>query len=337
MKKDITRAIIDATIDRGLREIYEDPRRSIRKFADLGRMFNKARFTKNLYDIFQDLLRNDDSPYYVAIEHLLQYTSRKNLKDVGINIGYNSFTKGGKLIRSLSEKKNIHAPWDLIIRLDPANKTGITPGELIPFIAQGRKLGVFSYAIRLENDMSYFEDLLKVFITYDDCAFFFVLPDEEISSEYLPLISSCSNVIYILPAFGDSCGTNSHMLKKKQVWTGLYAYYDESDAENTISDDSVWDYIPQECSFLFFIAKDGVPMKYIEKTAQRVKEMRIAPTVPLFLFDLYGDSMQIQRLISGNELFYEILSDGAIHTSSGDIASKGGLPDLEQLFSGSLA
>ena len=336
MKKDITRAIIDATIDRGLREIYEDPRRSIRKFADLGRMFNKARFTKNLYDIFQDLLRNDDSPYYVAIEHLLQYTSRKNLKDFGINIGYNSFTKGGKLIRSLAEKKKMEAPWDLIIRLNPQSKEGTTPGDLISFIAEGRKYGVYSYAIRLENDLSYFEDLLKVFLTYDDCAFFFMLPDKEIDRELLPLASSCSNVIYILPAFGDSCGTNSHMLKKYQIWTALYAYYDESDCESMTSVDSVWDYIPQECSFLFFVAKDGVSNECIEKTALRVKEMRVSPIVPLFLFDLYGDSIQIQRLISGKEYFYEILSDGTVRTSRGDLNSKSGLPDLEKLFSGTL-
>ena len=125
------------------------------------------------------------------------------------------------------------------------------------------------------------------------------------------------------------------MLKKQQAWTGLYAYYDESDTESTVSDDSVWDYIPQECSFLLFIAKDGVSMECIEKTASRIRKMRVAPIVPLFLFDLYGDSMQIQRLISGKEYFYEILPDGSVHTNSKDIAGKNALPDLEKLFSNS--
>lgn len=332
MKKDITRAIIDATIDRGLREIYEDPRRSIRKMADLGRQFNKARFTKNLYDIFQDLLRNDDSPYYIAIEHLLQYTSRKNLKDFGINVGYNSFTKGGKLIRELDKKKNIQAPWDLIIRLDPTIKTGLTPSDLIPVIAEARKLGVYSYAIRLENNLSYFEDLLKVFITYDDCAFFFILPDEEISNDYSALISSCTNVSFFLPAFEDSCGANSRLLKKKQSWVGLYTFYDDSDTDLIISEESVWDYIPQECSFLLLIANDGVPISSIEKTGQRIKQMRMAPTVPLFIFDVYSDSMQIQNLISGKNYFYEIMPDGSIHTDTGMIKPNNGLPELEKAF-----
>ena len=333
MKKNITRAIIDATIDRGLREIYEDPRRSIRKLAELGHQFNNSRFTKNLYDIFQDLLRNDESTYYIAIEHLLQCTSRKNLKHFGINVGYNSFTIGGKKIRSLDEKKGIYASWDLMIRLDPLNKTGITPSDLIPFIAECRKYGVYSYIIRLENNCSYFEDLLKVFITYDDCAFFFILPDEELETDELSLISSASNAAYFLPAFGDSCGANLRILKKYSVWTGLYTYYDDEDAQKETDAESAWDYIPQESSFLLFIAKDGTSIKNMESVSQRIKQMRMAPVVPLFIFDLYGDSMQIQRLISGKEYYYEILPDGTLHTSSGDINSAG-LPDPGKLFSG---
>ncbi len=332
MKKDITRAIIDATIDRGLREISEDPRRSIRKFADLGRQFNKARFTKNLYDIFQDLLRNDDSPYYTAIEHLLQFTDRKKLKDCGINIGYNSFTKGGKIIRKFYEEKNIYAPWNLIIRLDPSIKNSTTPSDLIPFIAQARKFGVYSYVIRLENGLEYFEDIIQLFLVYDDCAFFFILPDEEIPSEHLSLISECSNAIYFLPAFDDSCGTNSHLLKKAKAWIGLYAMYGGTAPEQIISEDSIWDYIPQESSFLLLIANDNVSRPVIDKMSAIVKQMRFTPVAPLFIFDLYGDSMQIQHLISGQEYFYEILSDGSLNTNLGTISTKEPLPDLEKLF-----
>ena len=95
---------MDATVDRGLKEINEDPRRSIRKLADLGKQFNNGRFMQDLYAIFQDLLRNDDSPYYTAIEHLLQNTDRKALKDFGINMGYN---KGRKEDPQLLHQKGI--------------------------------------------------------------------------------------------------------------------------------------------------------------------------------------------------------------------------------------
>ena len=333
MKKSITRAIIDATVDRGLREIYEDPRRSIRKLADLGKQYNKGRFTQDVYSIFQDLLRNDDSPYYTAIEHLLQNTDRKNLKDFGINMGYNSFTIGGKKIRTLQETEGLNVPWGLLIRLNSMKKTGMTPQDLLPIIAQGKKLGIYTYLIRLEGSLSYFEDLLKVFITYDDCSFIFVLPDEEISPSMSQYIGECSNVLYFLPAFDDNCGSNIRILKKYRAWYGLYSTYNsDPDANNLISVESTWEYLLQDSAFLLTLAEDGTDPSIVDKTTVRIKETRLSPVVPLFIFDVYGDTMQIQKLISGNMFFFEIMSDGSFHTSNGDFAQTDGIPNLEKTF-----
>ncbi len=172
-----------------------------------------------------------------------------------------------------------------------------------------------------------------MFITYDDCSFVFVLPDSELNEDQLSLTASCSNAIYFLPAFGDSFGTNLRLLKKKQAWIGIYAYYDEHDIDSIVSDEIIWDYLPQGSSFLLLIAKDGIDLTHIEKMAQRVKQLRLEPLVPLFLFDLYGDSMQTQRLISEQEYFYEILPDGTVNSSFGTFRQREGLPDLEKLFS----
>ena len=332
MKKDITRAIIDATVDRGLREIYEDPRRSIRKLADLGRQFNKGRFMQDIYAIFQDLLRNDDSPYYGAIEHLLQNTDRRALKDFGINMGYNSLTKGAKLIRKSLEKNRLHVPWSLIIRMDPFRKDGMTPHDLISVIAQGRKLGIYTYMIRLEHSLSFFEDLLKVFLTYDDCAFLFVLPDAEIDPRMSEYIAPCTNVLYFLPAFDDSCGTNVRLLKKHHAWYGLYTCYDEGNADATVTIEDAWEYLTQDSAFLLTIAADGTSLSTICRTALTIKKARLAPVVPLFIFDLYGDAMAIQKLVSSESFFFEIFADGSFHTSCGDFPKKEGLPDLERAF-----
>ncbi|MCI5568366.1 MAG: hypothetical protein MR372_00755 [Lachnospiraceae bacterium] len=332
MKKDITRAIMDATVDRGLKEINEDPRRSIRKLADLGKQFNNGRFMQDLYAIFQDLLRNDDSPYYTAIEHLLQNTDRKALKDFGINMGYNGFTKGGKKIRNFYTKKGLKVPWAIIIRLDPLSRNSITPHDLISLIAEGKKLGIFSYIITLENSLDYLEDLLKVFMTYDDCAFMLNMPDKEMDASISPFVKECRNVLYFLPVFDDSIGQNVSILKREKAWYGLYAHYDENNAENIISTESTWEYLLQDAAFLITIAKDGTDQSVIDSTTQKIKQTRLEPVVPLFIFDLYGDAAQIQKLISGQIFFFEILSDGTLHTSNGIFKQKEGLPDLEKAF-----
>ena len=139
---DITRAIIDATVDRGLREIEEDPKRSIRKLADMGKQFSKGRFVQDLYTLFQELLRNDDSPYYTAIEHLLRNTERKGLKDFGINIGYGSLTYGARQIRSNEKTRDYQIPWLPILRLNPASPPRVEAETLERIVRQGTSLGI---------------------------------------------------------------------------------------------------------------------------------------------------------------------------------------------------
>nr|MCR5004702.1 hypothetical protein [Clostridiales bacterium] len=104
----ITRAIIDSTVERSLREIAEDPKRSVRKLADLGRLFTKGRFTNEVYSLVQDLLHNDESPYYEAIEKLLRSTDQQILKTFGINLGYNGLNIGGKITRLTRTDRTYH-------------------------------------------------------------------------------------------------------------------------------------------------------------------------------------------------------------------------------------
>ena len=65
--QDITHALIDTTVARAMVEMDADPKRSVRKLCDLGRQFSRGRFQNQIFAIFQDLLRNDESPYYQAI------------------------------------------------------------------------------------------------------------------------------------------------------------------------------------------------------------------------------------------------------------------------------
>lgn len=150
----ITRAIIDSTVDRGIREVEEDPKRSIRKLTDMGRMFNRGPFLDEIYAMVQDLLRNDDSTYYTVIENLLRNTNRQNLKDFGINIGYNGFTIGRKTIQGLVGVKPFHIPWCISLRINPARRTSITVSEIESCVQQGRPLGIYCYVIRCEESIA---------------------------------------------------------------------------------------------------------------------------------------------------------------------------------------
>ena len=82
--QDITRALIDTTVARAMVEMDADPKRSVRKLCDLGRQFSRGRFQNQIFAIFQDLLRNDESPYYQAIDFLLRSNDPEALRQFGI-------------------------------------------------------------------------------------------------------------------------------------------------------------------------------------------------------------------------------------------------------------
>ena len=86
--------MIEAAVDRGIREMQEDPKRSVRKLADLGRQFSRGRFQKNFFDLSQTLLQDDNSPYYTILSRLTRETNHETLKKFGVNIGYTSWTYG---------------------------------------------------------------------------------------------------------------------------------------------------------------------------------------------------------------------------------------------------
>lgn len=93
-KNDITRGLIDFAVSQCLKNIKEDPYRSIRRLADLGRQFAKGRFQEELFSLFQRLLLNEDGPYYEMLKQLVSSVDTDSLKTLGINIGYNSWTCG---------------------------------------------------------------------------------------------------------------------------------------------------------------------------------------------------------------------------------------------------
>ncbi len=97
-KNDITRGLIDFAVSQCLKNIKEDPYRSIRRLADLGRQFAKGRFQEELFSLFQRLLLNEDGPYYEMLKQLVSSVDTDSLKTLGINIGYNSWTCGASRI-----------------------------------------------------------------------------------------------------------------------------------------------------------------------------------------------------------------------------------------------
>ena len=328
----VARAIIDATVDRGLREIAEDPKRSIRKLTDLGKQFSKTRFLEEIYSMMQDLLRNDDSPYYTAIENLLRNTSRQGLKDFGINIGYNSLTFGGKMIREEEAARSYYTPWSIVIRIAPDQPHTLSVAEIENCIEQGRPLGIYTYILRYSGTLAGLPPLLSLIRKCADCSFFLILPNRTLEPAHLEQLAVCTNIISLLPAHADSSWENVEQLRAKKCFYGIYQSYSDSTYKEVISPENL-DRIEQYRSgFLFFLPEDSCSIETRKKVAEFSKECRIHPSYPFITFDTEAGVCEVDRIVSGNQSYFEMLENGDLRTSTGIISDFRHTIALDQLL-----
>lgn len=328
----ITRALIDASVDRGLREIEEDPKRSIRKLTDMGRMFIKGRFMDEVLSIVQDLLRNDDSPYYEAIEQMLRNTDRKNLKDFGISFGYSGLTYGGKVIREHELSLPYHIPWALTLRINPTLKDGLSVSELESCVRQGTAMGIYCYFIRLSGAITCIGRLMDLVKQHPECAFVSLLPDEPLNPVQVAGIKECTNSMVMFQNRGAATAENVSAMKKSKILYGIYAVYGNDDAAAWYNDQKAEELAELNAGINLLVSDDTCSKRNGAKVAKYCRSLRTHPEYPMILFDLVGDAVQINHIISEDECYFELLENGDIKTTTETISDFRHTTSLDQLF-----
>ena len=330
----ITRAIIDSTVDRSLREIDEDPKRSVRKMTDLGRLFTKGRFTDEIYALVQDLLHNDDSPYYTAIERLLRYTDKQTLKTFGINVGYNGLNIGGKIDRSTVSSRAYRTPWLISIRINPSIPNSMSVSEVENVIGQAKPLGIYCFAIRLEGSLLSLNSLLDVISRHKDCAFFFMIPDQKLSPIHLENIRACHSVCFLLHSESPFAAANAEALRRQKSFFGAFSFYDDQSAPSWISGKRIKEFLTHEVPIAVLLADDTCSEKAQMRVAKYCRTSRMHPEHPLLIFDSIGDICAIDRMRSEQEAgcYFELLETGDIRTGSEIITEFRHTVSLEQLL-----
>ena len=329
----ITRAIIDSTVDRGLREIDEDPRRTIRKLTDMWRMFNRGRFLDEIFELVQDLLRNEESPYYTAIESIFRYSDRLSLRTFGANIGYNSLTIGGRTIRELEAARDFRIPWAMALRINPTLRESLSVSEIENCIRQGLNLGIYTYIIRVDGSLSCMNRLLSLFRSSPSCAFFCLLPDLSLHPDHLNSIREIRNTCFMVRTGAVHTEPALKEFRHLKALCGVYDLYDDAGAEQWLSGRRIREISRTGCSFAAAVADDSCSPEKAAAVAAACRAVRMQPKYPLFVFDMIGDLLKVNRVISDEETFFELLENGDIRTADGHLTDFRHTTDLEKLFS----
>ncbi|MBR0397264.1 MAG: hypothetical protein IJI10_03245 [Eubacterium sp.] len=330
----ITRAIIDATVDRTLREVAEDPQRSIRKLADLGRSFSKKTETLNsVYDIVQDLLRNDDSPYYTAIDRFSRHIDRKGLKNFFINVGYNSLTFGAKIIKENEASASFYIPWCLILHTNPSQATSIDAADISQFVKQGNDLGIYTFIILLEGQTSRTTDLLRIFAENSDSAFVCMLPDTIIDNTQFHQMAMCTNTLFYFRAQGSHTDENVRGMQAGKLFYGIYDTYTDATADQWILGSRTDTLNQNDAAMVMLVPAETCSQETRLRMGNYVRRLRTQPLYPFIPLELSCDAMILNKFVSEETCYFELLENGDILTKDDTVMEYRHTLSLRQMLS----
>lgn len=312
--QDITRALIDTTVARAMVEMDADPKRSVRKLCDLGRQFSRGRFQNQIFAIFQDLLRNDESPYYQAINFLLRSNDPEALRQFGINIGYNSFTYGAQILRQKQKELSFAVPWVVKLRLDSRIPDTYDSSFFASVVRTGLTYGIYSYQLRSMDHHEDMESYLAVIQSHPECAFLWFLSDTPLTEKQQKLLLSCPNLMVSLPIDAPSTASMAKALRHQKTLFGMHKVYQDADAAAyLLSFDHLYSQMEQSV-FFFLVADDSCSKESIRAVSDVVQQYRFTPIQPFFPIEVQEDSRKIEQIITANPAYLLLLPDHMART-----------------------
>lgn len=230
MKKDMTRVLVESAVRRTLKNISESPERATRNLIDLGLQFSSGRFQTRLLSQAQKMLQNQNSAYYELVKNIVATVDHSILTTFGVNLGYNSCTKGAQIIREIEEKNGYNIPWALNLVIDE-QRLGTMPDFYPSVLRQGRALGIHTYLLFVTGSA---ENLLSILKRESDCAFVLFLRGSQIGSTFLDEMKTVKNVMISVYVDQDMPTACQRLLDNRMLYD-VYNFYTEQDKQSVIS------------------------------------------------------------------------------------------------------
>ncbi len=313
MPRDINRILIEAAVKKALKDMEESPKRAARNLVDLGADFSGGRFQKRFLGVAQKMLCNEDSAYYELITDMITHVDREILLEFGINLGYNSCTRGAAKIRSIEAQRNFNIPWSLslVIEEKELEEKGDVYASLLE---QGTALGIYTYLLFLQSgDPKRLFSLVK---GRPDCAFVVFLKGVQVTKEYREMAGAVKNVMTAVcgeEAMEEACGA----LRKNGLLYGVYGKYSQGNKDGILNGSWLAAMKKGKPYFAFLAAKEDCTDQTRREVYEYVLTVRNSQSQPVVLMDLKQDTLTIDGIISDGICMAAFDPKGQLHTNEG--------------------
>lgn len=294
-RNDVTRGLIDFAVSQCLKNIKNDPRRSLRRLNDLGLQASKGRFQSELFSLFQKMLNNENSPYYEMLDRILSTTDTAVLKNFGINLGYNAWTLGAAQLRRTRPNDSLPLSW--LVELEPAASLNTISSR----ISREREQGRFTFhAAFPEEGIGTGIDFFSLLRRFHDCDFLLDLgwTGSMLSSEQLEEAVHCTNLLFLLPFGSVECRKLADELQTLKRPFAVTFTYEDKDADDLLSPEHIDELLTWGSSFLNFLPSPSCSARTRRAVDAAILDARMHQRFPALLIHWQEDIDRIGTILS---------------------------------------
>ncbi len=300
LEKGISQIVIETMVRNALRDIKEDPERSLRNLVDMALHFSKGRFQKRFLEIVQKMLENENSAYYTLVWDVVKNVENEKLINFGMNIGYNSCTLGAQKIREWEQENGYNVPWAVFIEI------GNHFGRYHELVSEGEQIGIFTWLLFVDNNT---EEVLSLIEKHSDSAFIVFCNAELMTEEWIDGISSLKNTMLVIE-YDENAADICRRLRSEKLLYGVYYCYTAKDVQSIGNGDLFYDVQPLHPTVTILMPTDKACCKIQEQVYEMVLDARESQQYPTVALELQGDVSLIDKVISGESCLVYFNKEG---------------------------
>ena len=298
MTETMNQALIETTVKQAIKRIQDDPERSIRNLVDMGLLFSNGKFQQRFLEVIQQMLQNEQSSYYRLISDLIANVDSKRITTFAINLGYNSCTRGARMIRKIESEQGYNVPWSIFLTIDDRNFRK-HEDEYFSLFEQGQSLGVYTWFLFSNQGM---ESCLKLAEKYIDNAFLIFCHPNDITPALLDEAVELYNIMFVV-AYENETDQTCNLLRKRNFLYSIYYSYTEDDMVEILNGNILADIQELHPVFTLFHPSNDCPLPIQQLVYEFVLETRMKQNYITIPFDLIRDMKYIDEIISEDASF----------------------------------
>lgn len=314
-RNDMSRSLADFAVGKALSDMQKNPQRSLRNLVDMGLLLTGTPAARSFLTGVQSIIKNPNSPYYVALENILGTADTATLKTVGMHIGYDGLAKGAKKLRAYSEAAGIPVPWVLHMDLkEEMDRREICRIDIA--IEKARQLGIHVFMLRVPGSIP--PELWDTLAKYGDCAYLLQLATNDRSALAAPE-GMRNHIACILNAGRSDFEAAADDFRKAHLLTFAYDTYDGASLGRQLSSPYLQRLADACCAVLNLMPAPECPPAVRQAANAAIIRCRTAPTHPIILLDYETDIAAVSQLATGDARLLTLRPDSTaiLHAADG--------------------